>query len=126
MTQERRTMPSSELQVGQVDLQVTGLRAEDAMGRDGRVEIKSNLAEINIQKRIQDILEQPRYKGLVDGIISGEKMAFAMFKKHMTLSIVVVSVGTTVAAVAYEFGIRHGEDVREVINFLKPKQEEKS
>ncbi len=113
----------SILRVGQVDLAVQGLHAESAVGRDGSIEIKSNLTDPDIQKSIGGILQQPRYQGLVDGIRSGEKMAFAVFKKHMTLSLIVISVGTTAVAAAYEFGIRHGRDVREIIDFFKPKEE---
>lgn len=112
--------------VGQVDFAVSGLRAEDAIGRNGEVEISSNLADPLIQERIEGVLSQERYRRLVEGIKSGEMLAFASFRQHMRISLVVISASALAAAAAYEFGVRHGRDVREIIDFLKPEDKNKT
>ncbi len=122
--EKRGTIEFPNLRVGRIDLYVSDLDAE-VIGRDGKILKPSNLSEPNIQEKIRNLLESPQYKGFVEGIESGEKMAFAAFKAHRILSIFVISVGVTAAVAAYEFGIRHGEDVRKVINIFKPKEETK-
>lgn len=108
--------------IGEIEFAVPGLDP-GLVGEGGQVLRESNLADPKIQKIIENTLKEPRYQGFVSGILMGERAAFAIFKKHRVLTLVVIPVGTAAATVvAYEFGLRHGKDVRKVIDFLKPKE----
>jgi len=122
------------LNVGEVHIPVPGLIPETVVDdRSGEEKKTGNFQDPRIQSAIGEILSKPRYEALVNGIKSGTKMAFSTFsfaknengERQMGLKITVITIGTLTAAAAYEFGIRHGQDVREVLNIFKPKDEPK-
>lgn len=133
MTAERvESLPN--FRVGEVHIAVPGLIAEPVFDdRTGRQVKASNLEDPEMQSKIADILNNPKYEGLVSGIRSGARMAFSRFEfvkndkgdLQTGIKITVVTLGTVAAAAAYEFGIRHGKDVREVIDVFKPKNPQK-
>ena len=101
---------------GVIELKVSGMMPATDL-EDSHVEIGNALQE-------KDSKGKARFGNLIDGLISGEKHAYAWVNRPGHLRIVIFSGAAIAAATAagIELGQRHGRDLREIVPFLKPQK----
>ena len=108
--EEDHPIGDSSAPVVQVDVSIPGLRPE-IHGSDGKISRLSNLS--NLAKQAREIFsEKPWYRPLLSDVRQGKKSAiFVTALGGITIFVA--------AAAGFEFGVRHGKDLKHLPRILK-------
>lgn len=99
--------------IAQVDVEVLGLKPE-TRDRNGNISDPGNLADL-AEKTQKIFVEKPWFQPLLDDVLQHKKSAVFI----TAAGLIIIFVAT---AAGFEFGIRHGRDLRDLQDILRKKQ----
>lgn len=105
-----RSRYEPEVLIGQLNLEVPGLKPEIRTD-DGKVICQSNLDEL-MDKTDEALNKKPWYKPLLRDVLEDKKSAVFIVSSIGVLTIFAATVA------GFEFGIRHGKDLKHLSEML--------
>src|SRR4051812_41187611 len=117
-------MSEREVQIAQTEINIPGLKPDKVYppifnNKSGKIMREGYTQEANLSEKSQEIRDEikkrPWLRNLWRDIRAGKKSAIVT----VVLGGLVI---TTAAGAEFEFGIRHGRDIKEIRNLLKRKE----